>query len=201
MSSSVARSFAVALLCAAALTTWGCGDPPEKEMQQAQGAIDTARAAGADRYAHDEFVAAQDALERAHDAVAQRDYRLALNHALDARERAQNAAKEAADGKAMARTDADRALTDVRTALAEARTRLKAADAARVPARTLSGPTRTIGAGEEAVQKAGAAFDAGDYPAANEALKQVASRLRAASHEIETATSATAKASARPRRR
>src|SRR5207237_8293242 len=83
-----------------------CGDPPEKEMQQAQGAIDAARAVGADEYAHGEFVAAEDALKHAHAAVDERDYRLALNHALDSRERAQNAAREAADRKAVARRHA-----------------------------------------------------------------------------------------------
>ena len=77
------------------VTGAACGDPPDKEMQQAQGAIDAARAAGADQYARDEFTAAEDALKRAHEAVDQRDYRQALNNALDARERAQTAAKEA----------------------------------------------------------------------------------------------------------
>ncbi|HEY6212441.1 MAG TPA: DUF4398 domain-containing protein, partial [Vicinamibacterales bacterium] len=84
------------------------GDPPDKEIKQAQAAIDAARGAGADRYAKTEFAAAQDALKRATDAVADRDYRLALNHALDARERADAAAKQAADGKLVARADADR---------------------------------------------------------------------------------------------
>ena len=47
----------------------------------------------------------------------QRDYRLALNHALDSRERAQNAAKQAADGKAAARAEADRASRPRRRAI------------------------------------------------------------------------------------
>jgi len=57
-------------------------------MDQAQGALDAARAAGAERYATAEYQAAATALKNAQDAVAQRDYRLALNHALDSRERA-----------------------------------------------------------------------------------------------------------------
>ena len=40
----------------------------------------------------------------AQDAVAQRDYRLALNYALDSRDRAQRAAKEAASQQAMLRS-------------------------------------------------------------------------------------------------
>src|SRR3954469_20869079 len=90
---------------------FGCGDdPPDKEMQQAQSAIDNARSAGADRYAHDEFVAAEQALKNAHSAVDQRDYRLALTIALDSRERAQTAAKEAADKKQAVKADAAREL-------------------------------------------------------------------------------------------
>ncbi len=85
----------------AALALASCGSPPDREMQQAEGAIEAARAAGADQYARDEFAAAQDLLKRAGEAIAQRDYRLALNYALDSREQAQNAARLAADGKAM----------------------------------------------------------------------------------------------------
>ena len=140
-----------------------CGEPPEKEMQQAQGAIDAARAAGADQYAHAEFTAAQDALKHAREAVDQRDYQAALNNALDSRERAQNAAKEAADHKATARGDADRALRDTSVALTEARLKLKAAEGARLPAKTLAEARRTIADGDHALQKARAAFGRGDF--------------------------------------
>src|SRR5689334_25094584 len=109
--SSLRRLF-LSLAVVAAIAGAACGDPPDKEIQQAQGAIDAARAAGADQYARDEFTAALDALKRSHDAVEQRDYRQALNAALDARERAQTAAKQAVDAKATARADADKALTE-----------------------------------------------------------------------------------------
>ena len=94
MSSS--RCFLLSFAVVAAMMGAACGNPPDKEMQTAQAAIDSARAAGADRFAREEFAAAEDALKRSHDAVAQRDYRLALNAALDARERAQTATKQAA---------------------------------------------------------------------------------------------------------
>src|SRR4029078_2966791 len=100
------RRLLVSLACGARVAGAACGDPPEKEMQQAQGAIDAARAAGADRYAVEEYTAATEALKNARIAVEQRDYRLALNHALDSLERAQEAARQAADGKAAARMNA-----------------------------------------------------------------------------------------------
>lgn len=171
-----------------AATAFACGgDPPEREMQQAEGAIAAARAAGADQYAHDEFAAAENALKNAHEAVNDHDYRLALNHALDARERAENAAREAADHKASARVDADRTLRDASAALEDARARLKAAEGARIPPKGLAEVRRTIQDGEERLQKARAAFDQGDYRAATDGLSDVSSRVRASARELEAA--------------
>jgi hypothetical protein len=114
-------------------TLAGCAAPPEKEMAQAEGAIASARAAGAAQYATAEFAAAETALKRSHDAATQRDYRQSLNHALDARERAQTAAREAADKKAVARGLAERAITSAELALATAQQRLGAEVATPLP--------------------------------------------------------------------
>jgi len=173
-----------------ALTVSACGDPPDKEMQQAQGAIDAAKAAGADQYAHDELAAAEKALKDATDAVADRDYRLALNHALDAREHAQTAAKEAGDGKAAARADADRVLRDAAQALAEARTRLKAAEAAHVAPRTLADARRLIADGDATVQKARTAFQAGQYADVGDTIAGTTTRLLATARDLEAAAAA-----------
>ena len=145
---SSTRRLLLSLAVVAAMTGAACGDPPDKEMQQAQGAIDAARAAGADQYARDEFTAAEDALKRSHDAVAQRDYRLALNAALDARERAQTAAKEAADAQGhrprrrrpSALADADAALHDVAREAQGRRSRARAG-AKRWPRHARRSPT------------------------------------------------------------
>src|ERR1700730_17128766 len=118
------RWLVLSLALFAAVAGAACGDPPEKEIRQAQGAIDTARAAGADQYSREEFTAAEDALKKARDAVQQRDYRQALNSALDARERAQTAAKESVNNKATARVDAERALAVAEAALNDARAKL-----------------------------------------------------------------------------
>ena len=148
------RARAVSAIALALLLTVGCGgEPPEREIQQAQGALDAAQAAGADKYATEEFTAAQQALAAAHEAVDQRDYRLALDRALDSRERAQTAAKMAADGKAAARVDADRALSAADAAIV----------AARVPARTIAVARKSVDTATTAVQEARALFDKGDY--------------------------------------
>ena len=92
-----------------------CSEPPQKEIDRAQGAIDAARAAGAEQYAPDPFTAATTAMQQTHEAVDQRDYRLALSRAVDANERALEAARQAADGKVLVRGTAEatigRALT------------------------------------------------------------------------------------------
>jgi uncharacterized protein DUF4398 len=176
-----------------ALAAAACGDPPDKEIQQAQGAIDTARAAGADQYAHDEIAAAEKALKDANDAVNDRDYRLALNHALDAREHAQTAAKQAGDGKAAARADADRVLRDATQALTEARLRLKAAETARVAPRTLNDARRLIADGDQTLQKARAAFSEGNYAEVGDTVAGTTTRLLATARDLEGAAAAGAR--------
>jgi hypothetical protein len=184
---SSTRRLLLSLAVVAAIAGAACGDPPDKEMQQAQGAIDAARAAGADQYARDEFTAAEDALKRSHEAVDQRDYRQALNNALDARERAQAAAKESVNRKATARADATKALADADAALHDARAKLKAAEAARVPAKILANGRKAIDNEETAVQEARTAFDKGDYLAAIDTARGVPAQLRPTSQDLATA--------------
>jgi hypothetical protein len=182
------RRFLLSAAVAAAVMGTACGDPPDREMQQAQAAVDAARAAGADRFAHDEFAAAEDALRRSHEAVAQRDYRLALNAALDARERAQTAAKQAADEKASAHGEAERAVTEADAALHESRAKLKAAEAAKAPPKVLGAARRTIADGETAVQEARTALNGGDYAGAINRSRSIAARLQGASRDLEAGT-------------
>jgi hypothetical protein len=158
-------------------------------MNQAQGAIDAARAAGADRFAAAEFTAAQDALKKSEQAVADGDYRQALSHALDSRERAQNAAKLAVDGRADARGQAERAIAEVATLLSRAHAQLKAADAARLNPRTLEGPRSTVAATGKMLQEARTALKAEDYPAVTKALNSAAAELQAALTEIDAVAS------------
>jgi len=176
-------------LITATILSVSCAEPPNKEMNQAQGAIDAARAAGAEKFAAAEFSAAQDALKKSEEAVADRDYRQALSHALDSRERAQNAAKLAVDGRADARGHAERAIAEVATLLSRAHAQLKAADAARLNPRTLEGPRSTVAATGKMLQEARTALKAEDYPAVTKALNSAAAELQAALTEIDAVAS------------
>jgi hypothetical protein len=66
-----------------------CAAPPNKEIDQARNAIAAARDAGAERFAPTEIAAADRELTLASEAVTARDYRLALNHALESLEQAE----------------------------------------------------------------------------------------------------------------
>jgi hypothetical protein len=156
-------------------------------MNQAQSAIDAARAAGAERYATEEYTAAAVALKQAEEAVGQRDYRRALDQALDSRERAQNAAKQAADRQAALRSEAERALSDASALLDQAGARLSAALAANVPRRMLSGLHATIATANGAVQEAGAAISGGEYETVQQRLAGTADQLRAVIAELDAA--------------
>ncbi len=157
-------------------------------MDQAQGAIDAARAAGADRYATTEYNAATEALKNANTPSPQRDYRLALNYALESREHAQNAAREAADTRARLRGEIERTMAEVAALMAQASTRLAAARKTRAPRRTLDEIATAIARVNEDVQKAGEAIKADDYVAARPALDGVKERIEKAIAAIEAAT-------------
>lgn len=173
----------------AAVLAIACGTPPNKEMDQAQGAIDAARAAGADRYATTEFQAAIDSLELANQAVSQRDYRLALNHALESRDHAQNAAREAADTHARIRGEVERSMAEVAALLAQANATLAAAEKARVPRATLTEARATLAAVNGDVQEAGAAMKADDFMAAQQPLASIKERIEGVIASLDAAMS------------
>lgn len=181
--------FGRTLLLLLLILTPACAEPPGKEMNQAQGAIDAARAAGADKFAADELTAAIGALARSEEAVKAGDYRQALSHAIDSRERAQNAAKMAVDSRTNARGGAERAATEVATLLARAEARLKDPAITRLPRGSLGGPRSTIGSATKALQEARSALANDDYAGVNRALKGVAGELQAALSAIDAAAS------------
>src|SRR5262245_34671057 len=174
-----------ALLCCVSLSI-ACATPPTREMDQAQGAIDAARAAGADRFATEQYEAAVKTLKSAQDAVGQRDYRLALNYALDSRDRAQMAAKEAASQQAVLRSASERRLSEVTALLDRAERQLKAADAAHVPRRATAAPRADIAAAGASLQKAGTSIQEGNYTVSQEQLAESAAKLKSALAEIDT---------------
>ena len=163
----------------ALLFSSACSEPPQKEIDRAQGAIDAARAAGADQYASEPFTAATTAMRQTHEAVQQRDYRLALSRAIDANERALEAATQAANGKARARGDAEAAIAHLATTIRQLDERLKVGDSNRVTPRDMAPARQLRGDAERALQEARAALASGDYLAALAAAKGMPERIAA----------------------
>ncbi len=157
-------------------------------MDQAQGAIDAARAAGAEQYATTEFTAATSSLQSAHTAVATGDYRLALNHALSSHQRAQNAARETADSKAAMRAGVERTLAELDIFISETEARVATAQRARVAQRLLAEPVTALATIRSDVQEARAAVDAGEYVTAEKGLEGMRARIDAVLAAIADAT-------------
>ncbi len=165
------------LACVLIVLATACTSPPNKEMDQAQGAIDAARAAGADRYAPTEFAAATTALKNATAAVDQGDYRLALNHAIDSREQAQNAARVAADTRAKVRGEVERSIAEVNALITQVNAWIASPAAARTP-RARRTAQQVVTTSTADVQKAGSAMQAEDYAGAQNVLTATKERLQ-----------------------
>jgi len=146
-------------------------------MDQAQGAIDAARAAGAERYAPTELAAANTALKNANDAVEQGDYRLALNHAIDSREQAQNAARVAADTRAKLRGDVERSMAEVNALRTQIGAWIASPASARTP-RTRRTAQQVVTQSTTDVQKAGSLMQSEDYAGAQKVLDAARERLQ-----------------------
>ena len=174
------------IMCAVVLLA-ACSEPPKKEIDQAQQAVDTARQAGAEQYAPEAFAAATSALQQAREAVDQRDYRLALSRAVDASERAQDAARAAADNKARARSQAEAAINVTNAQVMHLQARLKVADEVRVPARELSPARATLKDAEGTLQKARALLAAGNFAGATTAVTGLDSQIRSEIRVVEAA--------------
>lgn len=181
------------LFLLATLLASACGEPPSKELHQAQGAIDAARAVGAAEYAPEELDAARDALKRAGDFASQRDYRQALSFALDARARARNAAVQAAEAKARARGNAERAVQALQTRLEHATSLLANAVEARLAARAVRPLTEAIGVTEKVLQEARSTLDGGDFEGAIARVGDTGAKLGIAVDAVSTALVARAK--------
>jgi Domain of unknown function (DUF4398) len=160
------------------LVAISCAEPPHKEMDQAQGAIDAARAAGAEEYAATEYAAATQALKQANDAVTGRDYRLALNYALESREQAQNAARTAADNRARLRGDVERSIAEAKALIAQAHARLNGPSSAQIPRNTRRSAQQRLKQLEGDLQKADAALQAEKYMEADSLLMGIKQQIQ-----------------------
>jgi len=163
------------VVIALAVAALSCSEPPLKEFHQAEGALAAARAADAGTYAPDTLRAAEASLAKYDEAVAQHDYRQALNAALAARDQAYEAAKEASNKKAEARSRAESLIKQLETLNTAGTARLSAANRPTgAAADRLRAALRPVA---EAMQEARARMDRQDYTGAGQLLTPVVTAL------------------------
>jgi hypothetical protein len=155
-----------------------CAEPPAKERHQAEGAVAAARAADAAVYAPQELNAAEAALRQYDEAAAQRDYRLALDHALEARDRALDAARQAGERKAAARSQAERLLAELEALTAAATARLAASGNARLTGAAADRLRASVKDASSAMQEARTRIERQAYPDAVQVLAPIVERLQ-----------------------
>ncbi|MCL4810979.1 MAG: DUF4398 domain-containing protein [Vicinamibacteraceae bacterium] len=172
------------------LVTSGCEEPPNREMHQAQGAIDAARAAGAETFAPTELEAATTALNRARAAVEQSDYRQALSQALEARDQARTAARRAAEEQARVRSEVDARVRDVDATIDTLARRLQAPDAARLPRTALAGAEQKLERARRQLTEVRAAVAEGRLVEARDAVLAIGPLLESTLSEIDAAVAA-----------
>ncbi len=162
-----------------------CSQPPDKERGQAEGAIAAARAASAEVYAADELLAAESALGEYDSAVAQGDYRAALNAALAARDRAYEAVRHASTAKAEARGRAERLVTEIEALTTQITERLAGTTTPRITGAGALRLRQAVAATSKTLQEAGTAIDDEQYPVA---ITRLEAALAGLQKEFDAAT-------------
>ena len=181
------RARAATWLCALlALAAAGCAEPPTKEIDQAQAAIEVAVSGGAERFAEADLAAARTALVQARDSVSQREFKLALGHALDSRERAQTATRHAAEAREALKRDTQASLAEVMALQARLQRLIATAGsgAARARARRVRPEHARL---TTRVQEARALVESGDDVKAATVLPALKMDLTALAQELEGA--------------
>ena len=138
----------------------------------------SARAAEAAIYSPEGLQAAEAALQKYDESVAQRDYRQALNLAIEARDKAYDAAKQASDAKTAAKNQADRLIAEIDSLTATANARLAGTATPRPNAQAADRMRAAVKAAATAVQEARSLIERQDYRGAILRLTPAAEALR-----------------------
>ena len=169
----MSRRFVPAVL--ALVVLGACSEPPNKEHQQAETAVASARAADAAIYAPEGL---QAALLKYDESVAQRDYRQALNLAIEARDKAYEAAQQAGDAKNSARNQANKLIAEIDGLTVTANARLAGTAAPRPNAQAADRIRAALKTATTAVQEARSLIERQDYRGAILRLTPAAEGLR-----------------------
>lgn len=155
----------------AVLTAMSCAGPPRKEMQYVEKVIEEAKKMGAETYASSELQALQDLVAEVQAKIEAKDYKAAKQLAIQAGEKAEEVKSLAKERRAEARRDAMIALEGARKAFEVVQTAVDSATALGVSGKEVAQVKETVATMNEALEKAQAALDKGDFYAAIEHSK------------------------------
>ena len=161
---------AISLFVAVAVLA-GCDDPPTAELQAAKQALDAARDVGAERFAANEYSAAQRAYSEAEattNTEAERffllkDFEQARTQIADAKSKAMQAESSAEAEKKRQRESAQAAIAAARDAVAAAYTSLEDAPAGKGTEADIEALRAELSTAEADIEAAEAALDSEDF--------------------------------------
>ena len=128
------RAIGIFLVLSSAFLLYGCGgDPPTSDLQDAERALQSARSAGAEKFASSELNAAQSAYAAAKKEVDTESEKLFKNFEKstqlisDAKNKAQSAESAAQSAKSRAKSGAESVISDAAAAVESAKTNVDSA--------------------------------------------------------------------------
>jgi hypothetical protein len=167
-----------ALLFAVGFSLVSCSKPPKEEIQQAEATVDSARSAGAETYARDEFFSATEALGQSKANLDSGKYGQARDLALLATDKAHGAMAKTSATKKQLESDLRDSLDQLRASLDSVKVFLDAAaNKKRLPGKTLAARRGEWKEIEESITSLETKVSAGELQSATENVIQVRSQL------------------------
>jgi hypothetical protein len=159
--------FAVLFIFPVVLLMLGCGGEPTNELAAAKTALESARAAEADKYAPALFTQAENEIVEAENLIAQKKYGEAKKHLMDAKSVAESAAAQAATNKDNTKTEVEDYLAAIDNGMKQLKETQDLAKQWGIPKKQRE-LTEETAKWTENLEKARAQYDAGDYFSAKE---------------------------------
>jgi hypothetical protein len=167
------RQLALSLAAGAVLLSAACQQPPTREINAAEAALEAARKAGADRYAVDRWREAEAALQAARDKVQAKDYRGAFSSANEASEKARSAVQAVQSARNLARSAVQLARAEIEAEIEEVDAVRQEAAAAKVPDEAFASVEPQLAEAREALARIGETLDRGEPLEAQKAAAEL----------------------------
>lgn len=199
--------FLLAILCVLGLALFltSCAKAPQEEVDQANQALQAAREAEADKYAAEQFNAAQDSLDAATAEIESQNSKMAFTRNYDEAKRllasatsnAQAAADASGSNKNQARVEAEELIAQAQATVAEAKGLITKAPKGKEGKAALEQIQADLSSVETLITEASDALNAGDFFTAREKARTASDRANALSQELKDAIAKKQQLSAR----